>query len=89
VWRSDGKELLYFGPNSSITSVPVETGATFRAGASQTLFQVPSPDTSNAPRSVFVLGRDGQRVLVNRGVSDSSRKEITVLANWEAELTKK
>lgn len=37
----DGRELLYFGPNGSITSVPVETGATFRPGASQVLFQVP------------------------------------------------
>jgi len=89
VWRSDGKELVYFGTNSTIIAMAVETGATFRAGASQLLFQVPPPDTSNAPRSVFVLDRDGQRILVNRGVSDSSRKEITVLTNWEAELTKK
>jgi len=88
VWRSDGKELLYFGPNGSITSVPVETGATFRAGAPQILFQVPPPNTSNGPRTVFVLAHDG-RILVNRGVEDANRREITVVASWEAELKKK
>lgn len=81
VWRSDGKEPLYFGPNGSSTSVPVETGATFRAGASQVLCQVSPPNASNGSRAVFALDRNGQRILVNRGAEDTKRKEITLVAN--------
>jgi len=89
VWRSDGKELLYFGPNGSITSVRVETGATFRARTSTILFQVLSPNNSNGPRTYFALDRDGRRILVNRGAENPNQKGITLVTNWEAELKTK
>jgi dipeptidyl aminopeptidase/acylaminoacyl peptidase len=88
VWRNDGKELFYFGASKSIVAVPVETGTTFRAGAPQTLFQVPLPNLAGS-RTVFVVLPDGQRILVNQLLEESNRTPITVVANWDAELKKK
>jgi hypothetical protein len=88
VWRNDGKELFYFGGNSSVVAVSVEAGTTFRVGRPQTLFQVPLRTWSGS-RTVFVLSQDGQRILVNQLLEESSRTSITVVANWDAELNKK
>ena len=90
VWRNDGKELFYFGGrgSNSIVAVTVETGATFRAGAPQALFQAPLRNLSSS-RTVFVLSPDGQRILANQLLEESIRTPITVVANWDAELNKK
>jgi eukaryotic-like serine/threonine-protein kinase len=89
LWRNDGKELFYVGGSGGIVAVPVETGATFRAGAPQVLFQVPLLNLTAQPRTVFALSSDGQRILVNHLLEESNRTPITVVANWEAELKKK
>ena len=88
VWRNDGKELFYFGGSNYIVAVPVETGATFRAGAPQALFSVATRSLSGS-RSVFALSSDGQRILVNQLLEESNRTPISVVANWDAELNKK
>jgi Tol biopolymer transport system component len=88
VWRNDGKELFFLGGSHSIVAVPVETGAAFRAGAPQTLFQVPLPNLAGA-RTVFGLSPDGQRSLVNQLLEEPNRTPVTVVANWDAELKKK
>jgi Tol biopolymer transport system component len=88
LWRNDGKELFYFGSNS-VVAVPVETGTTFRAGAPRALFPVRLHMNVPFDRTVFVLSPDGQRILVNQLLEESSRTPITVVANWEAELKKK
>jgi eukaryotic-like serine/threonine-protein kinase len=87
VWRNDGKELFYLGGSNSVVAVPVETGEEFRAGAPQSLFQVPMLNMSGY-RTVFVLSPDGQRILVNQP-RESIRTPITVVANWDTELNKK
>jgi serine/threonine protein kinase len=88
VWRNDGKELFYLGASNHIVAVPVETGATFRAGAPQALFSVATGSLSGS-RSVFALSSDGQRILVNQLLEESNRTPISVVANWDAELNKK
>jgi len=88
LWRNDGKELFYFGSNS-VVAVPVETGTTFRAGAPRALFPVRLHMNVSFDRTVFVLSPDGQRIIVNQLLEESSRTPITVVANWEAELKKK
>jgi eukaryotic-like serine/threonine-protein kinase len=88
LWRNDGKELFYVGGSDSIVAVPVETGATFRAAARQTLFRVPRLPNLASSRTVFVLSPDGQRILVNQLLEESNQTPVSVVANWDAELKK-
>src|ERR1700694_5092604 len=85
-----GRRFSIFGGrgSNSIVAVTVETGATFRAGAPQALFQAPLRNLSSS-RTVFVLSPDGQRILANQLLEESIRTPITVVANWDAELNKK
>lgn len=89
LWRSDGKELFYLGGSNGIVAVPVESEVTFRASTPQTLFQVPARlrNTSGSPK--FALSPDGQRILVNQLLEESTRTPITVVANWDVELKKR
>ena len=89
LWRDDGKELFYVGGSNSIVAVPVETGATFRAGVPQTLFQVPLANSATQPRAVFAIPAGEQRILVNQVLEESNRTPITVVVNWAAELKRK
>jgi eukaryotic-like serine/threonine-protein kinase len=41
LWRGDGKELFYIGPDGMATAVEVKAGATFQTGAPKPLFKVP------------------------------------------------
>jgi len=40
LWRGDGKELFYIGPDGMATAVEVDAGAAFHAGAPKALFPV-------------------------------------------------
>jgi eukaryotic-like serine/threonine-protein kinase len=42
LWRGDGKELFYIGPDGMATAVEVKAGATFQTGAPKPLFPVPA-----------------------------------------------
>jgi hypothetical protein len=54
-------------------AVPVDTGATFRAGAPNVLFHMPLTNLAGS-RTVFGLSPDGQRILVNQLVEGTNRK---------------
>src|ERR1700733_1363216 len=41
LWRGDGKELFYIGPDGMATAVDLKAGATFKTGAPKPLFKVP------------------------------------------------
>jgi len=42
VWRGDGKELFYVGPDGTVMAMEVKTGSAFQAGAAKPLFKIPS-----------------------------------------------
>jgi hypothetical protein len=42
LWRGDGKELFYIGPEGNATAVEITAGDTVRAGAAKALFPVPA-----------------------------------------------
>jgi eukaryotic-like serine/threonine-protein kinase len=42
LWRGDGKELFYIGPDGMATALEVKAGATFQVGAPKPLFKVPA-----------------------------------------------
>src|SRR5205823_136078 len=42
LWRGDGKELFYIGPDGTAMALEVKTGTAFEVGMPKPLFQVPS-----------------------------------------------
>jgi Tol biopolymer transport system component len=42
LWRGDGNELFYIGPDGMATAVTVKAGATFQAGSPKPMFKVPA-----------------------------------------------
>jgi len=98
-WRRDGKELFYVNnlnvfSGSPVMAVPIQTsGATFRAGIPQALFDTHlSADTrhSGGPANSFAVAPDGQRFLMLKaaGSDDPAPSTITVVLNWPALLKK-
>jgi serine/threonine protein kinase len=83
VWREDGKELVYIGPNRMITAVEVTTNSRGQTGAPQRLFQMPI-DFPGFIRLEMDPG--GQRFLLRAPVSDAARSPITIVMNWQAAL---
>lgn len=86
-WRRDGKELFYVGPDDKLMAVPVQTGASFSAGAPVPLFDVGSLGR-RLNRYVYDVSADGQRVLLIRQLEDASLRPLTVVQNWTQLLKK-
>jgi Tol biopolymer transport system component len=58
LWRGDGKELYYIGPDGSATAVEVIAGAAFKTGPPKPLFKVPDG------LLFWDVAPDGQRFLM-------------------------
>ena len=84
-WRSDGRELVYLTPDSTLMSVPIDLGQRLHAGVPRPLF---SPGPVFAERSggignpSYDMSADGSAFLVNRVVKDASVSPISVILNW-------
>ena len=87
-WRRDGKEILYFSPDASIMSVPVEaSGATFAAGVPTRLFEVPIyPGPAGNITPSWDMTADAQKFLVTTLVGSNTSPPFTVVLNWETAL---
>lgn len=82
LWRRDGKELLYFSPDSKLMSVDVKTTSSFQVSAPKVLFTVPmadGPAASNFHR--WDIAPDGQHFLINVAVNTGKSQPITVVLN--------
>jgi eukaryotic-like serine/threonine-protein kinase len=81
VWRPDGRELFYLGPDGTLMSVPIRTVRSIEAGAPQALFQTRAwRFTFN---QIYAATKDGQRFLVNASPQPSSTSlPLTVVINW-------
>jgi Tol biopolymer transport system component len=82
LWRRDGREIFYIGPDRGLMSVTVTPGIAPRFGLPQKLFDSPGPRVDYCPT------RDGQRFLF---VVPEGKREpglTTVVLNWPA-LVKK
>jgi hypothetical protein len=88
-WRKDGRELFYASlANQSIMAVPIEPGASIRAGTPQRLFflggdRATRPNPRNA---VYDVTPDGQRFLISAPAGEPVSSRITVMLNWTAGL---
>ena len=84
VWRADGKEIIFSGPNGSPMAVDVNgTGAAFQAGVPKQLFATP------ATIGTWDVTTDGKRFLMGVPPGGQTTDEpITVILNWQASLKK-
>ncbi len=84
-WRSDGAELIYVAPGGAVTSVPVNSGDRFTAGAPTPLFR--SRSALGGPVGIvapFEVSLDGQRFLML--VSPPAPSSISLILNWPSLL---
>jgi Tol biopolymer transport system component len=84
-WRHDGTELFYLSADNQLMAVPVKTGTTFEAGAPVPLFRIASPGWSTYGNA-FDVTSDGQRFLIQTGISGAPSLPFTVVREWAAEL---
>jgi hypothetical protein len=78
-WRRDGRELYYLSLDGRLMAVEVKTGATFRPGAAQALFE-----THGAPD--FDAAADGSKFLVVMPEGGAANEPVHVVLNWAAGL---
>jgi eukaryotic-like serine/threonine-protein kinase len=87
IWKADGRELFYLGPDGTMMSVPVGAGPSFDAGLPQALFH--ANVWTLARNQVYAVTKDGQRFLVTATPQKSSgAAPLTVVLNWTAALNK-
>jgi Tol biopolymer transport system component len=80
-WGKQGHEILLFGMDYRVQSVPVETGKELRLGAARELFAMPSDTRWIAPAP------DGQRFLLFEPEEPATHdRSIAVNVNWTAGL---
>jgi eukaryotic-like serine/threonine-protein kinase len=87
VWRPDGRELFFLGPDGTMMSVPIGNGRSFDAGLPQALFR--ANVWTLARNQVYAVTKDGQRFLVTATPQKSSgAAPLTVVLNWTATLNR-
>ena len=84
VWRKDGKELYFIGPDGKMMTVEVASGAKFQAGAPKLLFDAHFP---NRTLSWFDVSKDGH-FLIPVQLEQAASAPMTVVVNWIAALKK-
>jgi len=85
VWRADGRELFYLGPDGTMMSVLIGAGHSFDAGLPRALFH--ASVWSLTYNQVYAVTKDGQRFLVNATPPKSSvAAPLTVVLNWAAAI---
>ncbi len=89
-WRADGKELLYLGADAGLMSIAVNGAAGFQPSAPQMLFKVPAAflGVSVSAGTQADATRDNQKILVGMPTEGSARQGLSVVLNWETELSK-
>ena len=88
VWRDDGRELFYEGPEG-VMAVAVSDGTgAFQAGSPQKLFAIRTQGLVSTQPHNFEVASRGQRFLVNTVVGDSDNVPLEVTLNWTTGLKK-
>jgi len=87
-WRHDGKEIFYLALDGRLMAAAVTSeSSTFETGAPRTLFDT-GITTGFLDHDLYVVSRDGQRILVNVSAEEKNPSPITVVVNWDAKLKK-
>jgi Tol biopolymer transport system component len=88
-WRSGANELFYISPNRAVMSVAARTvSGSLEFGTPSALFAIPvTPDDPGAVPYSYDVMPDGQRFLTLAPVADIEDPPMTVILNWQAELS--
>ena len=86
IWRGDGREIFYTGPDDTVYAVPVEAKAgSLEVGNPTKLFQ--RVLVHGAPQTYrWAADRDGQRFLLNVPVENATPQSAQIVLNWAATL---
>jgi hypothetical protein len=88
MWRADGKEIVYQGPDDTFFAVDIKaTGAAFEIGTPVRLFQRRVAH-NQFERNSWAMARDSQRFLLIVPIEDSNPRSIQIVQNWAAGLKK-
>jgi len=88
-WRSDGKEIFYFGPGNKLMAVPVKSdGNNFEVGTPSSLFEANLAGLTPRSNGGYATTHDGKRFLINLPVEESKQPPAIVIENWTALLKK-
>ena len=88
VWRDDGRELYYEGPQGLMAVPMTERDGALDAGTPQRLFAIRTQGgVINQPHN-FEVAAHGQKFLVNTIVGASDNDPLEVTLNWTTGLTK-
>jgi Tol biopolymer transport system component len=80
LWRRDGREIFYIGPEDAVIAVPVSgAGASMKFGAGVELFRIPGVDSTIWP---YDVSPDGQRFLLAEPAVNDKPPAIHVIQNW-------
>jgi hypothetical protein len=88
-WRKDGQELFYVAPDRKVMSVSVRAASgSLELGTPNALFAIPVAAVSdNLARYAYDVMPDGQRFLALAPAADAEAPPMTVILNWQAELS--
>ena len=87
-WRRDGKEIFFIAPDRKLMAADVKlAGSTLELGLPKALFQTPVVSYPN-PRNVYDVFADGKRFIIITPLQENTLTPITVVANWNAALTR-
>jgi Tol biopolymer transport system component len=82
LWRKDGSEIIYLGPDGKLMAVPVRfTAEGIDPGFPIPLFDPRLPSTPFS-RYPYDVSSDGQKFLVLNAPSERSAATLSVLLNW-------
>jgi serine/threonine-protein kinase len=87
LWRADGRELYYLGPDH-VMAVPVETGDAFRNDTPVALFELPDIVRVDWIDQIYDAAPDGQRFLFLTSREDTApgTGSVTLLQGWRGLL---
>ena len=82
VWRGDGSDIVYLGPDGKLMSVPIRfTRDSIQAGAPRPLFDAAMPRTPFS-RYPYDISADGQRILVLNAARGGTPANLMLILNW-------
>jgi hypothetical protein len=84
MWRKDGKELFYLGPEGKVFSVNLQTGSALGAGVPRLLFQ--SSVAVSCLIAQYAVTGNGQKFLMIEPVANSVTESagLQLVRNWDA-----
>ena len=85
-WRSDGRELYYWGGGAALMAVSVSTEGVFTLGQPQQLFE--SSDLRSGGSPTYDVSADGQRFVMVALIEEEgfAPPKIRIVQNWYEEF---